>query len=99
VLGREHWHVDADGQLSASAHNLRLVIRQFDDCARYLIVRSTTQGGTCDEIMLASGTEPSVHAAMTAAERTAKRIEPTLAEQPRSSLGEDSGYHRGVRQF
>ena len=87
MLGREHWHVDADGQLTASARNLRLVIRQFDDCVRYIIVRSTTEGGTCGEIMLASGTELSVEAAMMAAERTAGRFEPTSAEHPRSSLG------------
>jgi CheY-like chemotaxis protein len=97
VLGREHWNADAYGQLFATAHNLRLVIRQFDDCARYLIIRSITQGSACGEIMLASGTEPSVHAAMAAAERTAKRIEPTFAEH--LNVADQPGpLNRGVRR-
>jgi hypothetical protein len=75
VLGRKHWHADANGQLSATAHSLRLIIRQFDGCARYLIVRRGKDGAS-GEIMLASGTEPSVDAAMMAAERRAKKMAP-----------------------
>lgn len=98
-MGRARWHVDSNGQLSARVHGLKLIVCKFDACARYLIVQSATQGRPSTGIMLASGTEPSVDAAMMAAERVARRFEPTLAKQSRSSLGETSRFDRGVRQF
>lgn len=71
-MGRARWHVDSNGQLSARVHGLKLIVCKFDACARYLIVQSATQGRPSTGIMLASGTEPSVDAAMMAAERVAR---------------------------
>jgi hypothetical protein len=53
VLEEGNWHTDANGQMSATRDSLRLIIRKFDDCARYIIVRSGTEDR---DIMLASGT-------------------------------------------
>ena len=58
-----------------------LIVRQFDGCARYLVVRTAPEGGKYGDTMLASGTELNVNAAMTAARRRASRIEPILAKR------------------
>jgi hypothetical protein len=78
MLEPENWHDDAYGQLAATAHNLKLIIRKFDGCVRYLVIRSAEGGERRVDIMLASGTESTVNAAMMAAERTARRMSKSL---------------------
>ena len=81
MSGREQWYADAYGQLLATDHGLKLIVRQFDGCVRYLVVRTAPEGGRYGDIMLASGTELNVSAAMTAARRRASSIEPILAKR------------------
>ena len=83
MSGREQWYADAYGQLLVTEHGLRLVVRQFDGCARYLVVRTSLEGDKYGDILLASGTELNVNAAMTAARRTASRIQSILAKHPK----------------
>ena len=64
MSGREQWYADAYGQLLVTEHGLRLVVRQFDGCARYLVVRTSLEGDKYGDILLASGTELNVNAAM-----------------------------------
>ena len=45
------------GQLLATEHGFKLIVRQFDGCARYLVVRTATEGDKYGDVMLASGTE------------------------------------------
>ena len=77
MLEPGNWHDDAYGQLSATAHNLKLIIRKFDGCVRFLVIRSA-EGERRGDIMLASGTESTVTAAMITAERTARRMSKSL---------------------
>jgi hypothetical protein len=77
------WQLEADGQLSAAVQNLRLVIRKAEGCVRYLILRRSPRNGGFPEIMLSSGTESNLDAAMMAARRVAIRIESILAERQR----------------
>ena len=82
-MGREQWYTDEYGHLLDTEHGLRLIVRQFDGCARYVIVRTAPEGDKYGDTMLASGTESDVNAAMTAARKTASRVEPILAKRPR----------------
>jgi hypothetical protein len=79
MLGQKHWDVGPDGQLTATLHSLRLMVRKSDGHARYLVLGRFADGRASSEIMLASGTEPNVRAAIEAAERTATRIAPIIA--------------------
>ena len=81
MMGREQWYADAHGRLLATDHGLRLIIRQFDGCARYLVTQIAPLGEKYGDTLLASGTESNVEAAMAAARRTACRIAPTLARR------------------
>ena len=63
---------------------MKLIVRRSDTCARYVILRRTGYGGTCTEVMLSSGTEPNVEAAMAAAKKVATRIAAILAARRRS---------------
>ena len=56
-MGREQWYTDGYGHLLDTEHGLRLIVRQFDGCARYLVVRTAPEGDKYGDIMLASGTE------------------------------------------
>jgi hypothetical protein len=65
----------SDGNLSAEFPGLRLIVRRSDSYARYVILKRVGHGVSCAEVMLASGTEPNVEAAMVA------RIGVILAER------------------
>ena len=80
----EIWRAEADGQASAEVPGLKLIVRRSDTCARYVILRRTGYGATCTEVMLSSGTEPNVEAAMAAAKKVATRIAAMLAARRRS---------------
>jgi hypothetical protein len=62
-----------------------LVVRKSDNCARYVVLQCPGDDGTCAAVMLSSGTELSVDAAMAAARRAAIRIDVMLAERRRVS--------------
>ena len=83
-MAHEIWYTEADGYFSAEVPGLKLIVRRSDTCARYVILRRTGDGGTCTEVMLSSGTEPNVEAAMVAAKKVATRIDAMLAERHRS---------------
>jgi hypothetical protein len=92
------WRAEADVQASAEFPGLKLIVRRSDTCARYVILRRTGYGGTCTEVMLSSGTEPNVEAAMAAAKKVATRIDAMLAERRRSSdhVSTDRQSHGGL---
>jgi hypothetical protein len=60
---------------------LRLVVRKSDAYARYVILKRAGDGGSSAEVMLSSGTEPNVEAAIVAATKVATRIDLMLAER------------------
>jgi hypothetical protein len=91
ALAQQPWRTELDGQLSASTRTLRLIVRKADGCARYLILQRL-QGRICSEVLLASGTEISTDAAMTAAGQAAIRIEFMLAKRI-SRNGLDNGFN------
>ena len=80
----EIWRPVSDGQVSAEALGLRLIVCKCDTYARYVIIHGTRSDGGCDESMLSSGTEPNLETAMVTAKRVAARIGLMLAERPRS---------------
>jgi hypothetical protein len=86
TVEHEIWHEEADGHLSAEVPGLRLVVRKSDNCARYVILRRAGYGKSCAEIMLSSGTEPNVDAAIAAARKAATRIEIMLTERHRVAI-------------
>jgi hypothetical protein len=81
VSDHEIWRTEPDGERSAMLRNLRLIVRSSRDCARYMILRRATDNGECPEVLLESGTESNLNAAMVAARRAATRIEGMLADR------------------
>ena len=75
------WRKVSDGRLSAEFPGLRLIVSKSDAYARYVILKRA--GGSCAEVMLSSGTEPNVEAAIVAATKVATRIDLMLAERRR----------------
>ena len=88
-MGREQSYTDASGHLLETEHGFRLIVRQFDGCARYLVVRTAPEGDKYRDTMLASGTASDVNAAMAAARRTASRIQSILAKHPKIMTSAD----------
>ena len=82
-MDREIWQTEPDGQSSAQVLGLKLVVRKYDSCARYVVLQPSGYGGTCAQVMLSSGTEPNPNAAMVAAERAATRTVYMLSERRR----------------
>ena len=80
-MDHETWRTELDGQLSVEVRDLKLIVRRSDACARYVILQRGRSGGMCAEVMLSSGTEANVEAAMVAAKRVATRIDFMLAER------------------
>jgi len=89
MVNRETWRTDADGRLSAVISGLRLVVRKFDSGARYAVLQRANHDGSSDDIMLSSGTESSLEAAVVAAERVATRIALILTERRRVTVQVD----------
>jgi len=89
-MSPKSWHTEPDGRMSALVHNLKLVIRTFDDCARYVILQPATYGRNDLEVLLASGTEPNVSSAIIAASRAAARIRLMLTERLKISTHLDA---------
>jgi hypothetical protein len=81
----EGWQTVSDGNLSADFPGLRLIVRRSDSYARYVILKRVGHGVSCAEVMLSSGTEPNVEAAMVAAAKVAARIGVILAERRRTA--------------
>jgi hypothetical protein len=84
------WRIAYDGQVSAEFHGLKLVVRRASACARYVVLQACGYAEARDEIMLSSGTEPTVSAAMAAAERAAARTLFWLGERQRSVVQQDA---------
>jgi hypothetical protein len=82
-VDREIWQTEPDGQSSAQVLGLKLVVRKYDSCARYVVLQPDGCGGTCAQVMLSSGTEPNPNAAKIAAERAATRTVCMLSERRR----------------
>jgi len=74
MAGHEIWHTEPDGDLSAVVQNLKLIVRRDNAYTRYLVLRGAGQGWGHADVILASGSEYDVSAAMIAATRTANRI-------------------------
>jgi hypothetical protein len=79
------WQTVSDGNLSADFPGLRLIVRRSDSYARYVILKRVGHGASCAEVMLSSGTEPNVEAAMVATAKVAARIGVILAERRRTA--------------
>ena len=84
------WRTAADGQVSAEVHGLRLVVRRASACARYVVLQPCGYAEERAEILLSSGTEPTVSEAMAAAERAATRTIFLLGERRRSVVQQDA---------
>ena len=80
----ETWHTVSDGRLSTEFHGLRLVVRKSDADARYVILKRAGYGRSSAEVILSSGTEANVEAAIVAATKVAARIDAMLAERRRT---------------
>jgi hypothetical protein len=61
--------------------DLKLIVRKSDACARYLILQCDRDGRFKADVMLSSGTEPNVQAAIVSAKRVATRIDLMLSER------------------
>ncbi len=85
-MDHEIWRAVSDGRLSTEFPALRLIVRKSDAYARYVIIKRAGYGGSCDEVMLSSGTEPNVEAAIVAATKAAPRIDLMLAERHRPMI-------------
>jgi hypothetical protein len=94
TVDREIWHTESDGSVSTEIPSLKIIVRKAEGCARYVIPQNAGYG-SCDEVMLASGTEPNEDAAILAAQRAAKRIDVMLTARRRSAIHADA--HRSVR--
>ena len=81
----EGWQTVSDGNLSAEFSGLRLIVRRSDSYARYVILKRAGQSISCTEVMLSSGTEANVEAAIVAATKVAARIGLMLAERHRTA--------------
>jgi hypothetical protein len=86
----EIWHKEAEGRFSAEVPGLRLIVRKSDDCARYVILQRAGYGESRAEVMLSSGTEPNLDAAIAAALEAATRIDTMLTERRRSAVHADN---------
>jgi hypothetical protein len=93
----EIWRRDADGHLTAEASGLKLIVRKLDNCARYMILQRAGDGRPCAEVMLSSGTESNVDAAITAARKAATRIDIMLTERRRLAVHADLRRSRSER--
>ena len=83
----------SDGRMSTAFPGLRLIIRKFDAYARYVIVKRAGYGGSCDEVMLSSGTEPNV-SCNDGRDKAARRIDLIVVRAPQaddSLIGLDFG--------
>jgi hypothetical protein len=89
TVEHEIWHKDAEGHLSAEVPGLKLIVRKSDNCARYVILRCPGYDVSGAEVLLSSGTEPSVDAAIVAARKAATRIDIMLTERRRAVVQMD----------
>jgi len=85
-VSQEFWHADPNGELSATVHGLRLIIRRCDGFSRYLILQRSAHGNY-PEIMVGSGTESDVSKAMVAARRAAMRTDFILSHRLKMKVG------------
>lgn len=92
-MDHEIWRAEPDGQLSAEILNLKLIVLKSDTGARYMILQRNRDGRMNPEVMLSSGTEPNVEAAIVAATRVAARIDLMLAERRRTVMHVQRGIH------
>ena len=83
MVNRETWCVGADGSLSTEVPGLRLTVSRRGSWVRYMILQPACGDGRPCEVILSSGTEPDVDAAIVAAEKVAARIDFMLAERSR----------------
>ena len=82
-MDQKTWRIAYDGQVSAEFHGLKLVVHRAGTCARYVVLQPCEHAEARAEIMLSSGTEPTVSAAKAAAERAAARTLFLLGERRR----------------
>ena len=74
----ESWLVEPNGDLSMLTQRLRLIIRRFDGCARFLVLKRPARGERDAEVLLSSGTATNVSKAKDAAQHAGTRLETTL---------------------
>ena len=77
------WQTEPDGQASAQVLGLKLVVRTYDTCARYVVLQPSGYGRTCAQVMFSSGTEHNPNAVMVAAERATTSTVYMLSERRR----------------
>lgn len=68
------WRTELDGVLATEAGEFRLVVQQVNGAACFLVFQHPKRAWQSHPAVLASGTEESVHAAMSAAGRMARRL-------------------------
>ncbi len=71
----ELWHTEGRGVLSAEINNFRLAVQapeRVGGAVRFMVLRRETSDG--QEVLIGSGSEDNVRAAMTVAERMAERF-------------------------
>jgi hypothetical protein len=88
-MDRDTWHTESDGCVSTEIPGLKIMVHKSDGCARYVILHSAGDG-SCAEVMLSSGTEPSVDAAIVSARRAATRIVVMLSARRSSAIDVDA---------
>ena len=89
-MDRKAWRTAPDGQVMAEVHGLKLVVRRASACARYVVLQPCGYAEQRAQIMLSSGTEPTVSEAMAAAERAATRTIFLLGERQRLVVQQDA---------
>ena len=88
-MDREIRHTGPDGSVSIEIPGLKVIVRKSDGCAQYVILQSDGYG-SCAEVMLSSGTEPNIDAAILAARRAATRIDVVLTARRKSATHADA---------
>ena len=68
------WHEESNGDLSATLHGMRLVVRERDGFARYLLLARPRWEAGQSEVLLESGSEEHVDAAKKRAVRRAAGV-------------------------
>ncbi len=68
------WREESNGDLSAMLHGMRLVVRERDGFARYLLLAGPRQEAGQSEVLLESGSEDHVDAAKERAVRRAAGV-------------------------
>ena len=70
-MGQAVWQTEPGGSLASDVGEFRLVIERVNGWVRYQVLQRERQPGAGNPVLLASGNQDDVRAAMEAAERVA----------------------------